>query len=211
VFIFRVNRRPGAPAALVLPGGLPLDWNHVCRILDCEGITDGFPFVVERDGSFDGCIYLNQYLLEALFQDGLDVRSMSRFHIYHLVRLLEFVRLRRAQEFVEEADAPVDEPARFTTFPTHDLTSTTREDLLAYRDVRQQVVKKPTLKTELGCIAGFFRHALARGWIQRDPIPRWGAKDRNTLMPRSHRIREEKFVPADVLRLFLQRGSGRTV
>jgi hypothetical protein len=206
VFIYRVERGVGRKSPVQLPGGAILDWSRICQTLDREGVPDGYPFVIERNGSFDGCVLVNQYFLEALLQDGLDVRSMSRFHVYNLSRCLRFVRLQHALNLAEEAGVPAEDWVHYMGLPLDDLTTATRSDLLAYRDARKVVVKKSTLKTELGCITAFFGHALARGWIKQDPVPRWGAAKRSTLSPRTHRKRQEKFVPADVLRDFLQVG-----
>lgn len=46
--------------------------------------------MVDDDGTVTGCRYLNQYLLDAHTQSGLDLKSMRRSHIYHLGRLLRF-------------------------------------------------------------------------------------------------------------------------
>jgi hypothetical protein len=130
-------------------------WSLVVETLDRHDIPDSLPFIVDDDGSLAGCDRLNTYLLTAWRQSAYDVDSLRTFHAYHLARLLRFVRARRCGECV-------------------DLTTTTTQDLTAYRDARQQGVQYTTLATEFGCFSSFFFYATQVGWIERDPIPRWG-------------------------------------
>jgi hypothetical protein len=66
-----------------------------------------------------------------------------------------------------------------------DLTATTTKDLTDYPDTRQQEVQDTTLTTEFGCSSSFFYFAIQVGWMDKDPIPRWGRNNRNTLISRN--------------------------
>jgi hypothetical protein len=118
-------------------GVASLSWSSVVQTLDRHDIPDGLPFIVDDDGSLNGCDRLNTYLLTAWRQRAYDLDSLRSFHAYHLAQLLRFVRPRHCGELV-------------------DLTATTTEDLTAYRDARQQEVQDTTLATEFGCFSSFF-------------------------------------------------------
>lgn len=87
-----------------------------------------------------------------------------------------------------------------------DLTATSTEDLTAYRDARQQEVQDTTLATEFGCFSSFFYFATQVGWMDKDPIPRWGRNNRNTLISRTRRERRARFLKAAQTRHFLDVG-----
>jgi integrase len=165
----------------------PLLWSSVVVSLDRHDVPDGLPFIVDDDGSLNGCDRLNTYLLSAWRQRAYDLDSLRSFHAYHLARLLRFVRARRCGELV-------------------DLTATTTEDLTAYRDARQQEVQDTTLATEFGCFSSFFYFATQVGWMDKDPIPRWGRNNRNTLISRKRRERRARFLKATQTRHFLEVG-----
>lgn len=164
-----------------------LPWSAVVEMLDRNDIPDGLPFIVDDDGSLNGCESLNAYLLTAWRQRAYDLGSLRSFHAYHLARLLRFVRARRCGELV-------------------DLTAATTEDLTAYRDARQLEVQDTTLATEFGCFSSFFYFATQVGWMDKDPIPRWGRNNRNTLISRKRRERRARFLKAAQTRHFLEVG-----
>lgn len=164
-----------------------LPWSTVVQTLDRHDIPDGLPFIVDDDGSLTGCERLNTYLLTAWRQRAYDLDSLRSFHAHHLARLLRFVRERRGGELV-------------------DLTDTTTEDLTAYRDARQQEVQDTTLATEFGCFSSFFYFATQVGWMAKDPIPRWGRNNRNTLISHTRRERRARFLKAAQTRHFLEVG-----
>lgn len=168
-------------------GATTLPWSSVVQSLDRHDIPDGLPFIVDGDGSLTGCDRLNTYLLTAWRQRAYALDSLRSFHAYHLARLLRFVRQRRGGELV-------------------DLTATTTEDLTAYRDARQQEVQDTTLATEFGCFSSFFYYAAQIGWMVKDPIPRWGRNNRNTLISHKQRERRARFLKAAQTKHFLEVG-----
>lgn len=186
--IVAVQRSAHAGELLRTPGGAAsLSWSSVVETLDRHEIPEGLPFIVDDDGSLAGCDRLNTYLLTAWRQRAYDLDSLRSFHAYHLARLLRFVRARRCGELV-------------------DLTATSAEDLTAYRDARQQEVQDTTLATEFGCFSSFFYFATQIGWMEKDPIPRWGRNNRNTLISRTRRERRARFLTAAQTRHFLDVG-----
>lgn len=168
-------------------GSASLPWSQVVDALDRHEVPDGFPFVVDDDGTVSACHSLNTYLLTAWRQRAYDLDSLRTFHAYHLSRLLRFVRARHGDERT-------------------DLTATTTADLTAYRDARQDEVQDTTLSTEFGCFSSFFHYAVTVGWMERDPTPRWGRSNRNTLVSRSRRERQARFLNAAQTRHFLDVG-----
>lgn len=183
-----VQRSAHAHEVLRAPDGVEsLPWSSVVQTLDRHDIPDGLPFIVDDDGSLTSCDRLNTYLLTAWRQRAYDLDSLRSFHTYHLTRLLRFVRQRRGGELV-------------------DLTATTTEDLTAYRDARQQEVQDTTLATEFGCFSSFFYFATQVGWMEKDPIPRWGCNNRNTLISRTRRERQARFLKAAQTKHFLEVG-----
>ncbi|WP_435278450.1 tyrosine-type recombinase/integrase [Rhodococcus yananensis] len=184
-----VQVQRGEPTGVVTDPGSQqtLRWSSVVETLDRHDIPDGLPFVIDEDGSLTGCDKLNTYLLTAWRQRAYDLRSLRNFHAYHLARLLRFVRARNGGASV-------------------DLTATTTEDLTAYRDARQEEVQSTTLATEFGCFASFFYFATQVGWMQRDPIPRWGRNNRNTLISHTRRDRQARFLKAAQTKYFLEAG-----
>ncbi|MBP2453488.1 tyrosine-type recombinase/integrase [Mycolicibacterium lutetiense] len=186
--IVAVQRSTDAHEVLRAPGGAAsLPWSSVVQTLDRHDIPDGLPFIVDDDGSLTSCDRLNTYLLTAWRQRAYDLDSLRTFHAYHLARLLRFVRARRGGELV-------------------DLTATTTEDLTAYRDARQQEVQDTTLATEFGCFSSFFYFSTQVGWMEKDPIPRWGRNNRNTLISRTRRERQARFLKAAQTKHFLEVG-----
>jgi integrase len=182
-----VQRSVHGEALRVPDGAASLPWSSVVETLDRHDIPDGLPFIVDDDGSLTGCERLNTYLLIAWRQRAYDLDSLRTFHAYHLARLLRFVRKRRAETHV-------------------DLTATSTEDLTAYRDARRQEVHDTTLATEFGCMSSFFYYATQVGWIEKDPIPRWGRSNRNTLISRTRRERQARFLKACQTKHFLEVG-----
>ncbi|TDK23691.1 integrase [Arthrobacter crusticola] len=173
-------------------------------MFDDRGLPDGFPFVVDDDGGVSGCRYLNQYLLDANEQRAFDLVNIRRFHVYHLARLLRFVRRQRAQCLAELAGQSLEDWMSVNGEPRIDLTQTTRQDLIGYRDGRQGAVEFTTLDTEMSCLSSFFRYAVTMGWISTNPFPRWG--NRNTLMSGKRKVRQARFLTADQTAHFLAAG-----
>lgn len=168
-------------------GSALLPWSSLVQTLDRHDVPDGLPFIIDDDGSLSGCDRLNTYLLTAWRQRAYDLDSLRSFHAYHLARLLRFVRARRGGELV-------------------DLTAATTEDLTAYRDARQREVQDTTLATEFGCFSSFFYFVTQVGWMEKDPIPRWGRNNRNTLISHKRRERRARFLKATQTRHFLEVG-----
>lgn len=61
------------------------------------------PGRVDDDGTTSGCDRLNRYLHDAWGQNAFDLGSMRHFHVYHLARLLRFVRRYRAGHAAADA------------------------------------------------------------------------------------------------------------
>lgn len=173
--------------------GCPLNVDEVIETLDLFSIPDGFPFITNDDGSFTGVERLNQWLLDAHEQGAYDMDSLKGHHLYHLGRLLRFIRRSRAQARADVEGMSVVDWLEANGEPHVDLTDATREDLKSYAKRRSEHLKLTSLQTEFSCLANFYRYALASGWIERDPIPRWNG--RNTLIPRGVRpSRVSKFL-----------------
>lgn len=183
-----VRRGTGRDEGLSVPSqSATLDWSVVVDALDRHDVPDGFPFVIDDDGSVASCHRLNAYLLTAWRQRAYDLESLRGFHAYHLARLLRFVRAMHDDERV-------------------DLTATTPADLVAYRDAREKDVQDTTLSTEFGCFSSFFYYATKVGWMETDPIPRWGRANRNTLIRRTRYERRARFLTSPQTRHFLDAG-----
>jgi integrase len=202
--VYGIDRRRMLGGSLLLPSGESCDPADTVAVFDRLGLPDGFPFVLDDDGRADGCHYLNQYLLDAWAQRAFDLDSMRRFHVYNLARFLRFLRRSHAQTKCEGSS-----PEAWMELhgePKVDLTSGTRDNLISYRDARSRVVEPSSLRTELGCISAFYDYATKSGWLTSDPVPRWGAARRNTLLPRTLRPRVEKFLSESQARHFLEYG-----
>ncbi|PTT59481.1 hypothetical protein [Arthrobacter sp. HMWF013] len=190
--------------------GLPLlegqafDVSKAHEVFDERRLPDSFPFVVDDDGGVSGCRYLNQYLLDAQEQNAFDLGNMKRFHVYHLSRLLRYIRRRRAEELAERAGLPVEDWLKNHGEPKVDLIHAARSDLVGYRDSRQGAVEFTTLDTELGCLSSSFRYAAAMGWVRVNPFPQWG--NRNTLMSRKRKVRQARFLTSAQTAHFLAAG-----
>ncbi|MFR9779246.1 tyrosine-type recombinase/integrase [Micromonospora sp. MS34] len=202
--VVEIDRRLVGRGPLALPNGKCVDPAWVISVFDRLRLPDGFAFVVDDDGTVTGCRYLNQYLLDAHTQSGLDLKSMRRSHVYHLGRLLRFLRRSRAESRARDAGVNLDEYWAERGEPKVDLTDAVRADLVAYRNSRKRVLELTSLATEMGCISGFFRYAVAMNWVPSDPVPRWAG--RNMLMPRTRKRRTAKFLKAEQTRHFLDVG-----
>lgn len=202
--VVEVDRRLLLAEPLAFPTGEVVDTAAVAAVFDSLRLPDGFPFVVDDDGSPTGCAHLNRYLFDAHEQNGLELQSLRRFHVYHLSRLLRFLRKVRAESRARSAGMPVEEWLAENGEPKVDLTDATRADLTAYRDARQRLVERSSLSTEIGCISGFYRYATSAGWMAADPMPRWAG--RSTLAPRHTRRRVSKFLTAGQTSHFLDVG-----
>src|SRR5260370_3555464 len=190
--IVSVDRRVRAAAGPRLPGGGP-STADVIEILDRHGVRDGFPFVVDDDGGMRGCRFVSAYLVAALREDASGLGGLKNNPVFHLVRLLQFVRGGRGVA-AGGGECLVD------------LTDVTRQDLLDYRRSRQAVVKATSWQTESGQISVFFGYAKSAGWVSADPVPRWGAHRRNTFRGRSIVTRQIRFLTQPHLRLLLCAG-----
>jgi len=193
-----------ARGGLSVPGAIGVSAGWVTAVLDRHRIPNGFPFVIDDDGTTTGCDRLNRYLLDAWGQNAFDLGSMRRFHVYHLARLLRFVRRYRAGQAAADAGVTVQEWLAGHGEPKLDLTDATRADLNAYRESRAAFVQQQSWKTEAGCLSGFFRYATETGWIDTDPVSRWAG--RNTFAGRAVENRTIRFLTEGQLRLFLNVG-----
>jgi integrase len=189
---------------LPLPEGQTFYVSRAHSAFDDRGLPDGFPFVVDDDGGVSGCRYLNQYLLDAHAQGAFDLGNMRRFHVYHLARLLRYIRLQRAERQAELAGQPVEVWLTNNGEPKIDLIQARREDLVGYRDSRKGTVEFTTLDTELGCLASFFRYAAGMGWVRANPFPSWAG--RNTLTSGKRKVRQARFLTAEQTAHFLAAG-----
>lgn len=199
-----IDRQLLGNEGLSLPEGQAFDVSRVRDVFDDRKLPDGFPFVVDDDGGVSGCRYLNQYLLDAQGQRAFDLGNMRRFHVYHLARLLRYIRRQRAHGLAELAGQPVEDWLENHGEPKIDLIHATREDLVGYRDSRRGAVEFTTLDTELGCLSSFFRYATAMGWVPANPFPQWG--DRNTLMSGKRKVRQARFLTTAQAGHFLSAG-----
>lgn len=202
--IVEVDRSKLLRGNVCVPGAEPVTAEWVAAVLDRHAIPDGFPLVIDDVGTLAGCRSINQYLLDALDQNGFDLGSMRHFHVYNLARLLRFLRRRRAALAAVEAGVDVEDWLREHGEPRLDLTDATRADLNAYKASRELEVQRQSWKTEAGCLSGFYTYATQMGWIDRDPVSRWG--NRNTFAGRAVTNRTVKFLTEDQLRLFLNCG-----
>jgi site-specific recombinase XerD len=208
-----VNRKILSGSSSEISLEIPDGANSAIEVFDAYDIPDGFPFVVDDDGTPVGCRYLNQYMLDAWAQRGLGLRSLRRFHVYNLARFLRYLRRTRAASSARDANIPVQQWLHVHGEPKIDLTEATRQDLISYRDSRLRTVEKSTAHTEMGCISAFFWYAKQQAWIKSDPVPRWGKAQRNTLLPKVRRRKVEKFLTENQARTFLSlglRGDGQS-
>lgn len=192
---------------LPLPNGATFDPILALDVLDKYGLPDGYPFVLDDDGTADGCRYLNRYLLEAWQQRGLTLDTMRKTHIRFLTSFLRFLRARHAVVAAAAQGQALDTWLADYGESKLDLIDATRDDLLDYRDHRLKAgIKSSTLNNELSALSGFYRYALDRNWIATDPVPRWGTKKRNTLIKRTREQRVEKFLTLPQAKHFLDVG-----
>ncbi len=191
-------------ADLHLPGGRRVPTETVADLLDEAGVPDGFPFVVDDDGDPGGCWSVNLYLLAAHAQRALLLDSMRKFHVYHLARLLRFVRRLRARSGALGSGMSLEAWLAAHGEPSVDLTDVAQDELIAYRDARKPLVEPSTINTEMGCISAFYSYAAAAGWTTTDVVPRW--RGRNTLMVREHRVRRARFLTSLQTTHFLEVG-----
>lgn len=172
-------------------------------VLDRLAIPDGTPFVLERDGSTRGTLDLNTYLVEAVTNAAMTPRTASHSVAYHLVRFLTFLRHRHAGPITET------DTHHRTAPPLITLTDTIAPDLLAYREHRQATISARTWNTELSSLSAFFTWAVRTGRMDNDPNPRWGTRQRNTLIAREHLEFTPRYLTEPQLRAFLHLGLRR--
>jgi len=205
--IVTVDRRALVSAATLVPNqtrGMSPDF--IVELLDRHAIPDGFPFVSDDDGTMRGCRFLNSYLIAALEQDAYALDNLKNNHLYHLVRFLRFVRRRRAETATGLTGGQLDEWLAAHGEPQVDLTEATRQDLLDYKRSRDGCVKATSWQAESGSISVFYGYAESAGWIDIDPVPRWGTRRRNTFRGRALVVRQIRFLTEPQLRLFLRAG-----
>jgi integrase len=202
--IMVIDRRKLGTKGLPLEQGQAFCVNQTLEILDRLHLPDGFPFILDDDGGTNGCRHLNQYLLDAHQQSAFDLRNMRRFHVYHLARLLRFLRYNYAETQAESVNQSIESWLLAHGEPNIDLTDASRADLIAYRDSRRGSIEATTLDTEMGCLSSFYRYAAACGWITNDPIPRWNG--RNTLLTGHRKVRQARFLSAAQTAHFLAAG-----
>ena len=202
-----IDRRRLTEVPLLVPGHEePLDPQPVIRLLDALNLPDGFAFLIDDDGSMGSVASVNRYLTEAWSQGAYSLRALANSQIYDLWRALRFVRLRRATQEATEHGFTVEDWIAGHGVPKLDLSETTREDLVALRDARLAEVEGDTWNNELSTLGVYFDWAKQTGVIDRDPIPRWGQKRRNTLASRTRNDRQPRFLTEQQLRLFLEKG-----
>lgn len=202
-----VDFRALAEASLPLPGQPgQLAGGDVVTMLERLGVPDGMPFLIDDGGSLASCASVNNYLLDAVRQGGLDLRAVSRTHSYTLARALRFIRLNRAAGEAREADVTVEDWLADHGEPAIDLTAASRDDLVAYKAARLESISASAWNNEVSSLSGFFDYAVQKGWIERSPIPRWGSARRNTLVVRDRPIKQPKFLTEKQLRYFLVHG-----
>lgn len=202
-----VDRRRLREIPLAVPGrDEHLDAEPIIQLLDALDLPDGFAFLVEEDGSMNTVAAVNRYLTEAWSQGAYSLRALADSHIYHLWRALRFLRTHRATQEASKGGSTSDRWISEHGVPRIDLLETTRDDLVALRDARLGEVTGDTWNNEMSALAVFFDWAKQFGLIERDPIPRWGHKRRNTLASRDRRDRQPRFLTEQQLRLFLEKG-----
>ena len=155
------------------------------RVLDAERIPDGAPFITDAAGRFDTLRRVNAYLLDAARQGAYPARNLRGNHAGALVGFLDFIR---------------------ETKPDADLTDATTEHLNDYKKRRLLSLAGSSWNTEVSNIALFFAYAKDKGWLDVDPVPRWGSRQRNTLRAPEKETRRIRFLTEEQLTLFLNRG-----
>lgn len=132
---------------------------------------------------------------------------MREAYIRFFTSFLRFLRARHADAEAAAQGEDLDTWLADHGEPKLDLTDATRDDLSDYRDHRGDAgIKASTLNNELSALSGFYRYAHKRKWITTDPVPRWGTRERNTLLKRSREQRVEKFLTLPQAKHFLEVG-----
>lgn len=155
------------------------------RVLDAARIPDGAPFITDAAGRFDTLRRVNAYLLDAARQRAYPERTLRGNHAGALAGLLDFIR---------------------ETTPDADLTDATTEHLNDYRKRRLLSLSGSSWNVELGNIALFFAYAKDKGWVDIDPVPRWGIRQRNTLRSPEKEVRRLRFLTEKQVTHFLGHG-----
>ncbi|WP_186806087.1 tyrosine-type recombinase/integrase [Microbacterium aerolatum] len=155
------------------------------EILDVQRIPDGTPFVTDGSGRFDTLRHVNAYLLDATRQRAYPMRNIRGNHAGALVGFLNFIR---------------------ETSPDADLTDATTEHLNEYKKRRQVMLAGSSWNTEVSNIALFFAYARDKGWLNTDPVPRWGSRQRNTLKSSEKDTKRIRFLSEEQLAYFLDHG-----
>lgn len=166
-----VDRESGG--SILLPAGELIQWSEVVRLYDGADVPNGTPFLVPDNGDMRSVHFTNCYLLDAARQDAYRSNGLIKHHVPVLRRLLTFLRERHG---------------------VVDLTAATRADLVAYRDHRRPGLAPTSWNGELSILGGFYRYAKTSGWIESDPVSRWGSRQRNTLRDRVNEHRRERFL-----------------
>ncbi|MFD7870674.1 MULTISPECIES: tyrosine-type recombinase/integrase [unclassified Microbacterium] len=155
------------------------------RLLDNARIPDGTPYLTDSAGHFHTLRSVNAYLLDAARQRAYPMRTLRNNHAGALVGLLNFIR---------------------ETSPNADLVDTTTEHLNQYKERRLQTLAGSSWNTEVSDIGLFFAYARDKGWLQTDPVPRWGTRQRNTLKSPEKETRRIRFLTEEQLAFFLNHG-----
>ena len=161
---------------LVFPTGEFHDPAVTLQAFDDRGLPDGLPFVLDDDGRANHCWSINQYLLDAWDQRGLEIQSMRNL-AYAFTRALTTIRRLRAAEAAVKAEQDLETWIELNGEPAVDLIHVTRQELVAYRDQRALEVEASTLANEMRRLSSFFKYARRKEWIDVDPTPRFGASD----------------------------------
>nr|WP_314841386.1 hypothetical protein [uncultured Microbacterium sp.] len=155
------------------------------EILDVQRVPDGTPFVTDGVGRFDTVRHVNAYLLDATRQRAYPMRNIRGNHAGALVGFLNFVR---------------------ETSPNADLIDATTEHLNQYKQRRRAMLADSSWNTEVSNIALFFAYARDKGWLDVDPVPRWGSRQRNTLKSPEKTTKRIRFLSEEQLAYFLDHG-----
>lgn len=198
-------RETSGPAALV---GYAVDRRRLATVEAAEGpialaaararstfdrlaIPDGTPFALDTGGNPHPVDDINDYVVSAVRARAFQLVT-AKSTAYHLLRALRFVRTRASEP--SSAGAPLR------------LVEATTDDIVAYRDHRRTHISARSWNTELSALSAFFDWAVADGHIDRNPVPRWGARQRSTLKAREELLAAPRFLTERQLRAFLNLG-----
>ena len=184
--------------SVLAAGGGPLSEpaRRAITTFDSLVIPDGTPFTLDGGGDANRVADINDYLVSAVRVRAIQLVT-AKSTAYHLLRALRFIRARTPGTSSAQALR---------------LTDATTEDIVAYRDHRRATISARSWNTELAALSAFFDWAVAAGRIDRNPLPRWGSRQRSTLKAREVLLISPRFLSERQLRAFLNiglRGDGQ--